>query len=36
MAKSAWLTITAVTAFFVVTDRSHHGYVSTISTEVLS
>ena len=27
--KSEWPTITAVTAFFVVADRSHHGYVST-------
>ena len=27
--KSEWPTITAVTAFFVVADHSHHGYLST-------
>ena len=27
--NSEWPTITAVTAFFVVAGRSHHGYVST-------
>ena len=26
-----WRTITAVTAFFAVADRSHHAYVSTCS-----
>ena len=29
--KIEWPTITAVTPFFVVADRSHHGYVSTSS-----
>ena len=27
--KTEWPTIMAVTDFLVVTDRSHHGYVST-------
>ena len=29
--KSEWPTITVVTAFFVVADRSHHGYASPSS-----
>ena len=32
--KSEWPTITAVTAFLVVVDCSHHGYVSTSTSKV--